>query len=125
MIQELGTCQFVKNTHDMIIEGCTGTGKTWLACALGKQACKMQYRTRYIRMPDLLMERDEIAATERSNAKILKKYAGFSILLIDEWLTTKMKPHEQQFIFELIERRYDRFSTVFCTSMPLENGTHV
>lgn len=69
LIQELTTCRFVKNTHDLIIEGCTGTGKTWLACALGRQACKMQHRTRYIRMPDLLMERDEAATVERSDAK--------------------------------------------------------
>lgn len=115
LIQELTTCQFVKNTRDVIIEGCTGTGKTWLTCALGRQACKMQHRTRYIRMPDLLMERDEAATVERSDAKILKKYASYQMLLLDEWLTTKMKPHEQQFIFELIERRYDSTTTVFST----------
>lgn len=46
----------------------------------------MRCSTRSVRLPDLLMERDELAATERPNAKILKKYARYEILVIDEWL---------------------------------------
>ena len=87
LIRETGTCQFMETARNVVIEGCTGTGKSYLACCLAKQACKRRRSARYVRLTDLLMERDELAATERSNAKILKKYARYEILVLDEWLT--------------------------------------
>lgn len=65
----------MESASNVVIEECTGTGKSYLACCLAKQACRMRRSARYVRLPDLLMERDELAATERSNAKILRKYA--------------------------------------------------
>jgi DNA replication protein DnaC len=53
-IQELATNQFMHSRTNVIFQGFTGSGKTFLACALGKQACKQQVRTRYVRLPDLL-----------------------------------------------------------------------
>lgn len=50
-ILSLSTCQFMNTYTNIIIDGFTGSGKTFLACALGKSACKLGYRTRYIRMP--------------------------------------------------------------------------
>ena len=90
----------------MVIEGCTGTGKSYLACCIAKQACEMRRSARYVRLPDLLMERDELAAVERSNAKILKKYAQYELLVVDEWLTEDVDDADISFLFELIERRY-------------------
>lgn len=63
---------------NVIVEGGTGTGKSYPACRMAKQACRMRRSARCIRLPDLLMERDELAATERSDAKILRKYARTS-----------------------------------------------
>lgn len=61
------------------------------------------------------MERDELAATERSNAKILRKYARYELLVIDEWLTEDVDDLEISLLFELVERRYAEKSTVLCT----------
>ena len=115
LIRETGTCQFMETARNVVIEGCTGTGKSYLACCLAKQACKRRRSARYVRLPDLLMERDELAATERSNAKILKKYARYEILVLDEWLTEDVDDIDIAFLFELIERRYAAKSTVLCT----------
>lgn len=105
----------------MVIEGCAGTGKSFLTCCLAKQACRMRRSARYVRLPDLLMERDELAATERSDAKILKKYARYELLRLDEWLTEDVDDTDINFLFELIERRYAAKSTVICTQyMPAE-----
>lgn len=75
----------------------------------------MRRSARYVRLPDLLMERDELAATERSDAKILRKYARYELLVIDEWLTEDVDDVAIRFLFELIERRYMSHSTVLCT----------
>jgi len=115
LIREAGTCQFMDTARNVVIEGCTGTGKSFLACCLAKQACKKRKSARYVRLPDLLMERDELAATERSNAKILKKYARYEILVLDEWLTEDVDDIDISFLFELVERRYAAKSTVLCT----------
>lgn len=115
LIRETGTCQFMDRGANAVIEGCAGTGKSCLACCIAKQACRMRRSARYIRLPDLLMERDELAATERSNAKILKKYARCEILVLDEWLTEDVTDTDISFLFELIERRYAAGSTVLCT----------
>lgn len=62
-ILTISTCQFMNTNTNIIIDGFTGSGKTFLACAIGKSACKLGYRTRYIRMPDLLQLHDEAATT--------------------------------------------------------------
>lgn len=115
LIREAGTCQFMDSASNVVIEGCTGTGKSYLACRLAKQACRRRRSARYVRLPDLLMERDELAATERSNAKILRKYARYELLVIDEWLTEDVDDIGISFLFELVERRYAEKSTVLCT----------
>ena len=114
-IQELSSCQFINNGSHVILQGFTGSGKTYLACALGKQACKQRIRTRYVRLPDMLMEHDEASLTPKSKTNLLKKYCGFGLLIIDEWLLEDISDDEQHFLFELVERRHDAASTIFCT----------
>lgn len=114
-IQELSTCQFIHSSTDIIFQGFTGSGKTCLACAIGKQACKQQVRTHYIRLPDLLVEHDEAVMTQHANHKLLKKYSSYKLLIIDEWLLNDISEDEQHFLFEPVERRHDSTSTIFCT----------
>lgn len=114
-IIELSTCQFINNNTNVIFQGFTGSGKTFLSCAIGKQACKNQIRTRYIRLPDLISEFNETKMLTNSCSKLLRKYNNVNLLIIDEWLLDEISSDEQHFIFELIERRYDHTSTIFCT----------
>lgn len=67
-----------------IVEGRAGTGKSYLACCMARQTCRMRGSARCIRLPGLLMECDEPAATERSDAKVLRKYARCELPVIDE-----------------------------------------
>lgn len=114
-LSNLSLVQFVHSKTNVIFQGFTGSGKTFLACALGKQACKQMIRTRYIRLPDLLVEHDEAALTPKLNIQLLKKYSSFGLLILDEWLLEDISEQEQHFLFELIERRHDAYSTIFCT----------
>lgn len=95
VIQELSTCQFINQHSNVIFQGFTGSGKTFLACALGKEACKHQIRTKYVRLPDLLVEHDEASLTLRSNTKLLKKYSRFELLILDEWLLEDISQQEE------------------------------
>ena len=120
-IQELSTCQFIEIHSNIIFQGFTGSGKTFLACAIGRQSCKQGIRTLYIRIPDLLMERDEATLQSQGIPKLLKKYSGYGLLILDEWLLNDLSKEEQHFLFELMERRHDDTSTIFCTQYRMED----
>jgi len=122
-IQELSTGQFLGTFSNIIFQGFTGSGKTFFACAMGKQACKQGIRTRYIRIPDLLIERDEATLKSQGIVKLLKKYGTYGLLILDEWLLNDLSEEEQHFLFELMERRHDGTSTIFCTQYRKE-GWH-
>lgn len=115
LITELATTQFVARATDVIIEGFTGTGKSFLACALGKQACRHGLRTLYVRMPDMLAYRAEKMAAGWPEKKVLNKYAAYKVLILDEHLIDKPTTEQMHFLLELTERRYDSSSTIFCS----------
>ena len=56
LILRLATCEYITEYHNVFITGATGSGKSYLACALGMEACKQFYKTKYVRMPDLLLD---------------------------------------------------------------------
>ena len=120
-IQELSMAQFIHSNTNVIFQGFTGSGKTFLACAIGRQACKRQIRTRYVRLPDLLVEHDEAMLVPKGGSKLLKKYSNYGLLILDEWLLEDLSEDEQHFLFELIERRHDCTSTIFCTQYRKED----
>jgi len=117
----LSNVQFIDNGINVIFHGFTGSGKSYLACAIGKEACLRGVRTRYIRLPDLLMLRDEAGLVKQGISKLLKKFASYKLLILDEWLLDELSEEEQYFIFELIERRHDTSSTLFCTQFKKED----
>lgn len=117
----LSNCQFIDTHSSIIFHGFTGSGKSYLACALGKQACMQGVRTRYIRIPDLLILRDEASLSAQGISKLLKKFSNYTLLVLDEWLLDDLSDGEQHFLFELIERRHDTSSTVFCTQFKKED----
>lgn len=114
-ITELSTCQFVRSNQSVVFQGYTGSGKTFLACSLGKEACRQQIRAKYIRLPDLLMEYGDSKLIAGQEKKIISKYAKIPLLILDEWLMADISADELHFLFELTERRSDTTSTIFCT----------
>lgn len=112
---ELMTCQYIHSNHSIVLQGYTGSGKTFLACALGKEACRQQIKTRYIRLPDLLLEYGDTVLIPGQEKRMLNKYAKVPLLILDEWLMADISKEELHFLFELMERRSDSSSTIFCT----------
>src|SRR5699024_6927924 len=113
LFQELSTCQFVERNMNVIFAGFTGSGKTYCACALGKEACKLGIRTKYIRLTDLLVERDEATLVTKGVSKLMNKYANYELLIEDESLLDRMNEEQIHFIFYITERRYDNSSTIY------------
>ena len=115
IIDELATGRYIDTCQSIILQGYTSSGKTFLGCALAKEACRQLYRTCYIRVPDLLMEYADKSLMPGGKEKVLRKYSGFKVLVLDEWLLNDLSKDEVEFLFELSERRFDITSTIFCT----------
>lgn len=119
LIKRLATCKYITEHRNLFITGATGSGKTYMACSFGMEACKQYYNTKYVRLPDLLIDL-EMARNEGTYKKVMAKYANPILLIIDEWLLLKPSANEQKDIFELLHRRRKKSSTVFCSQYRIE-----
>jgi len=82
---QLSTCSYITEKQNVIILGATGSGKTYLSCALGMAACRQFFTVKYIRLPDLLEELS-IAIGEGVFQKFMQSYKKTDLLILDEWL---------------------------------------
>ena len=114
LITRLATCEYISDYRNMFITGATGSGKTYMACAFGMEACKQYYSTKYVRLPDILIDL-EMARNGDTYKKVMAKYANPQLLVIDEWLLLKPNENERRDIFELLHRRRKKSSTIFCS----------
>ena len=109
------TCQYINEGHHIILKGATGSGKTYIACALGNAACRKFKTVRYIRMPELL---DELSFSKQDGTfqKVISSYCKTELLIIDEWLIRKLSTQERYNLLEIIEKRVNRKgSMILCT----------
>ena len=115
-IQKLATCEYIIDSLNIFITGATGSGKTYLACALAMEALKQYITARYVRLSDFLLECD-VAWNEKRYDKVLQTYAKPKLLIIDEWLSNKPNEKDLHAIKELIHRRRRKSSTIFCSQI--------
>jgi DNA replication protein DnaC len=96
LITRLGNCDYIGNKHNIIILGATGSGKTYLASALGMTANRNFMTAKYVRLPELLGEL-AIAKVEGNYRKLTKSYKSVQLLILDEWLLTPLKDAEARY----------------------------
>ena len=107
------TCKYIEDGRHIILKGATGSGKTYIACALGVCACRKLKSVSYIRLPELL---DELSLAKASGEfkKAIKHYRKTDLLILDEWLLRCLSQSEAYDLLEVVEARIE-CSTIFCT----------
>lgn len=113
-ILRFATCSYIEDGHHIILKGASGSGKTFLACALGNAACRKHKSVRYIRLPELLEELS-LARAAGELKKMIKIYKKYDLLILDEWLIRCLTPQESYNLLEIIEMRSEKGATIFCT----------
>jgi DNA replication protein DnaC len=120
LMLSLAGCQWIQKHHNAIITGPTGVGKTYLACALGQKACREGYTVIYRRLPRLLSELT-IAKGDGRYLKLLTSLEKTDLLVIDDWGTTPLTDQQPHHLFEILDDRYDRRSTLIAAQLPIEH----
>ena len=117
LITKLATCKYILDGRHVIINGESGNGKTYIACALGKVACRQYKKVSYIRMPELI-EETKVAKGCGEMAQLIEKYKKVDLLILDEWLIRPLTPDEAYNMLEVVEARCGQTpnkSIIFCT----------
>jgi len=122
LLERLSSCDYILKCRNVILLGATGSGKTYISSALGMKASRSFMTVRYIRLPELLTDL-AIARSEGTYKKVLKTYKTVSLLIIDEWLLTPLKDTEARDLLEIVEGRYHKGSTIFCSQFDVK-GWH-
>ena len=117
---QLVTCQWVRAHHNILMTGPTGIGKTWLACALGQQACRDGYSVLYLRLPRLLQEMPTAKGDGRY-AKVMAALAKTDLIILDDWGLAQFEDASRHDVLELLEDRHGRHSTLVTSQFPVEH----
>jgi len=116
LIRQLASCRWVAEHQNVIISGKTGTGKTYLACALAQQACRKGYRAIYRRAPRLFQEL-ALGRADGTYSRLLTRIARTDVLVIDDWALSPLTAEQRNDILEILEDRYGGRSTIFASQL--------
>jgi DNA replication protein DnaC len=115
-IRQLATCRWVAEHQAVLIVGATGTGKSFLACALAHQACRQGYRALYWRTSRLFHELT-LARAAGTYPRLLARLARVDVLVLDDWGLAPIEDQQRQDLLEILEDRYALRSTVITSQL--------
>ena len=118
-IARLAQGDWINRGQNLLMTGPCGSGKTYLACALGHNACLYGYSVRYYRLSRLLLELTQ-AKADGSYHKQLKQLAKVQLLVIDDWGLEPMKPAHRNDLMEIMDDRHGQTSTLVISQLPTD-----
>jgi DNA replication protein DnaC len=116
LIRQLTTGHWVTAHQAILISGATGTGKTYLACALAHQACRQGARALYWRVPRLFQEL-ALARADGTYTRLLRRLARMDVLVLDDLALVPLQEAERRDLLEVLEDRYGTRATIVTSQL--------
>lgn len=120
MITRLATGQYLSNGESVLITGATGCGKSFIASALGHQACAQGYKVIYFNTQKLLMK-TKMARAEGTIFKLFENLSKAALLILDDFGLTHLEHQQQLDLMEIIEDRHAKTSTIIASQLPVSS----
>lgn len=118
-IATLATGEWIRRAQNLLITGSTGSGKTWIACALAQQTCRQGRSVLYWRVPRLIEEL-RIAHGDGSYIRFLKTLSKASLIVLDDWGLTALSVQDRADLLEILDDRVNSGSTLIASQLPVE-----
>jgi DNA replication protein DnaC len=116
VIRQLATCRWVQEHQAVLITGATGTGKSYVACALAHQVCRKGYRALYRRAPRFFDEL-RLARADGSYPRMLARIARIDVLVLDDFAIAPVSDQDRRDLLEVLEDRQETRSTIITSQL--------
>jgi DNA replication protein DnaC len=118
LFQALTTSQWVREHNHLAIIGPTGTGKSWLACALGNKACRDRFSVLYKRASRLFADLAQ-ARGEGRLVRLMTTLERTNLIIIDDWGPEPLAAEQRRDLLEIVDDRYDKGSLLITSQVPV------
>ena len=118
LFQNLATSQWIRDCNHLVIVGPTGTGKSWLACALGNKACRDGFSVLYKRVPRLFADLAQ-ARGEGRLSRLIAALERVNLLILDDWGPEPLTADQRRDLLEIVDDRYDKGSLLITSQVPV------
>jgi DNA replication protein DnaC len=119
-VLELASCRYIRNGIPVLITGAAGTGKSWLATALGHQACMMGHSVLYFNMSKLF-EQINLARVQGIPHKFFEKLAKAELLILDDFGVKMLDGQQMLDFMEIMEDRHGRMASIIVSQLPVKS----
>lgn len=115
----IADCSFIGRAENLLITGATGCGKSYLACAIGRQACILGYRTLYFGI-NRFLEKISLAKLDGTYIKLLNQIERAHLIIIDDFGLHPLDGTTRRALLQILEDRYGIKSTIIVSQLPIE-----